>query len=489
MHLACLGHLGFAPHIPIPIPPPLEIMCAPHSHVTSAKQAARRGCKSALIEKHLHGGDCLNVGCVPSKALIRAARAIREVKRAAQFGINVKGDVTIDFPFIMERMRKLRARIAPADAVSLSASFGVDVYTGNAKLTGPNTLEVGGKTLNFKKCVVATGGSPLVHPIPGLADVPYHTNQQLFNLTSLPPRMVVIGAGPIGMEMAQSFAMFGSEVTVVDLSPKVLAREDQDAAALVEKSVAADGVKFEMGIKNMKIAHEAESARAKEFPLIKVTFDDSNGVPTVLECECLLVSTGRKPNVHGIGLEEANVKFHPSFGIEVDDLMQSTTNPNVYAVGDCTTKWQFTHMAGTMAQMVVSNALFNGERKVSELVIPRCTYTTPEVAGTGISEAELIQNKIEYDTFISHLNHNDRAILEENDHGFVKILCRKGTDNILGATIVAENAGDFISEVTVAIQAGVGLGAIGRTIHPYPTQAEAIAGCGFQFNFPRLPKM
>jgi len=283
--------------------------------------------------------------------------------------------------------------------------------------------------------------------------------------------MIVIGAGPIGMEMAQSFAMFGSEVTVVDLSPKVLGREDKDAAELVGKSLAADGVKFCLGITNMKISHVAESPRSKEFPVIKVSFTDSNGAEASVEGECLLVSTGRAPNVHGIGLEDANVKFDPRFGIEVDDLMQSTSNPDVYAVGDCTTKWQFTHMAGTMAQMVVSNALFNGDRKVSELIIPRCTYTTPEVAGTGLSEAELIQDKIEFDTFMSKLEHNDRAILESNDSGFVKILCKKGTDEILGASIVAENAGDLVSEVTVAIQAGVGLGAVGKTIHPYPTQA------------------
>lgn len=314
-------------------------------------------------------------------------------------------------------------------------------------------------------------------PIPGLRDVPYVTNKTLFNLTELPPRMVVVGAGPIGIEMAQTFALFGTHVTVLDIGEHILAREDVDAARIVEEAIVADGVHLCMGVKNMSFSHvPAQSG----FSIITASFELPDGSSSSLECETLLVATGRQPNVEGLGLDVAGIEYDARFGIPVDDLMV-TSNPNVYAIGDCSSKWQFTHMAGTQAMMVVENSQFEGQRKVSELVIPRCTYTSPEVAGTGMSEHDITEQGLEFDTYTSQLAHVDRAILESGDSGFCKILAKKDTGEILGATIVAENAGDIISELTLAIQSGVDLAAIGRTIHPYPTVAEAIAGCAHQY--------
>jgi len=329
--------------------------------LVSAKQCSRRGGRSALIEQHLHGGDCLNVGCVPSKALIGAARRVRAAKGAAAYGVGV-GEVTVDFPFIMQRMRSLRARISPADAVSATSTVGADVFQGRGVFTGPHTVVVNGKTLHFKKAVVASGGSPTVPPIPGLREVPYLTNRTLFNLTSLPPRMTVIGAGPIGLEMAQCFALFGAEVTVLDVAPKVLAREDQDAAKVIEQSVRADGVKFDLGIKNLRFKL-AKAAEGGGLPTVTAEYDDAEGVAVSLDCEALLCATGRAPNVEGLGLKEAGVEYEKRTGVAVNDQMQ-TSNPDIYAVGDCSTKWQFTHMAGTQAQMVVDNAVFGDEKKV-----------------------------------------------------------------------------------------------------------------------------
>jgi len=437
--------------------------------LVSAKQTARRGGRSALIEAHLHGGDCLNVGCVPSKALIRCARAIKDAKNAASLGIHV-GEVKVDFPFIMERMRKLRARIAPNDALTLTSKVGADVFQGKGRFTGEHTIEVNGKTLHFKKAVVATGGQPRVPPIPGLDKVPFVTNKTLFNLSELPRRMIV-GAGPIGIEMAQAFALFGSEVTVLDVGAKVLPREEPEAAAIIEAALREDGVTFYCGIKDLNFSSDSPKISTANFVC-------SDGTSSSLDADCLLVATGRAPNVQGIGLEEAKVEYDPRFGIPVNDLMV-TSNPDIYAIGDCSTKWQFTHMAGTQAMMVVENAVFGGDRKVSELVVPRCTYTHPEVAGTGMSETDIKEAGIEYEMYKADLTHNDRAILEGSDNGFCKIFIEKETAKVLGATIVAECAGEMISEISLAIYAGLTLPQIQRTIHPYPTVAECIAGCAF----------
>jgi pyruvate/2-oxoglutarate dehydrogenase complex dihydrolipoamide dehydrogenase (E3) component len=303
---------------------------------------------------------------------------------------------------------------------------------------GPNEIEVNGKILKFRKAVIATGGQAAVPSIPGLADAPYHTNATLFNVTALPPRVVVVGAGPIGLEMAQALAVFGSKVTCVLRSAKVLPKEDPDAAALVRAALERDGVAFVTGAAYKRVERDAPPKKGAAFPTIGVAVD-VDGAETRLECEMLLVATGRKPNVEHCGLDKAGVVFDVRDGVQVDDYLR-TTNPDVYAVGDVCTRYQFTHVAGTMAGMVVDNALFRGRHAFSKLVVPWATYTEPEVAHVGLYERDIASQGLACDTFTTALAHNDRAILEGATEGFVKVHCRKGTDEILGATIVADHA-------------------------------------------------
>jgi len=453
--------------------------------LVSSKQSARRGANSALIEYHLAGGDCLNVGCVPSKALIRAARCAKEAKtNSDELGVDISPSaVNVNFPKIMERMRRLRAHIAPADSLETSVAVGVDVYQGKAHITSPNTVEVNGQTLKFKNLVIATGGSAALPSIPGLKEAPYTTNATLYNLTTLPKRVIVIGGGPIGLEMAQAFAIFGSEVTVTLRSEKILPKEDPDAADIIHKTLEADGINFVTCCQYEKVTYEARAGQSigpggDVFPEISLNVTQG-GVTKVLKCDVLLVATGRKPNVEGLGLENAGVEYNTQDGVLVDNYLR-TSNPNVWAVGDVCTRFQFTHVAGAMAGMVVENALFGGDCQFDHTLIPWATFTEPEVAHTGLYERDFAERGIECETYKTGLEHCDRAILESATEGFVKIHVLKGTDTILGATIVAPCAGEMISELTVAMQADIGLGTLGRVVHPYPTIAEAIKGCGIR---------
>mmetsp|Transcript_30094 Transcript_30094/g.70163 ORF Transcript_30094/g.70163 Transcript_30094/m.70163 type:complete len:557 (+) Transcript_30094:91-1761(+) len=455
--------------------------------LVSSKQSARRGARSALIESHLAGGDCLNVGCVPSKALIRAARAVKEVRtHSKDMGVEIAGQVEVNFARVMERMRRLRATIAPADSYKTSAAVGVDCYQGRATFTARDALEVNGQTLRFKKAVIATGGSPALPHIAGLSDCPYTTNASLFNLTSLPPRIAVLGGGPIGLEMAQAMALFGSDVTVLLRGSKLLPKEDPDAAELVESALLADGVRIVRDVVFERIEH-TEVGTAEGWPLIQV-HTSVGGAGRVFGCELLLVATGRKPNVEGLGLEAAGVEFDVKEGVHVNQRLE-TSNPNIFAVGDVCTELQFTHVSGAMAGIVVENALFEGDRRFDKTLVPWCTFTEPEVAHTGLYEADFAARGIECETWKTDLQHNDRAILESSTSGFCKVHCRKGTDEILGGTIVGPSAGDLISELTVAIQAKIGLGVLGRVIHPYPTVAECIQACGISYNRTQWKKL
>jgi pyruvate/2-oxoglutarate dehydrogenase complex dihydrolipoamide dehydrogenase (E3) component len=446
--------------------------------VTSAG-AAGLGARVALVESHLLGGDCLNVGCVPSKALIRCARAAAAVRDAGQYGVRVDGSVSVDFGAVMERMRRLRAHIAPNDSAErFSRELGVDVFLGRARFTDEDSVEVGGETLRFKKAVVATGGSAAVPPIPGLDSAPYLTNATVFNLTTLPKRLGVIGAGPIGMELAQAFQRFGSEVTAFSRDSKILPKEDADAAAIVQASMVRDGVRFAFNVKYLRV----DSAGGQ--PPVTVVVE-RDGREEAYEFDALLVATGRKPNVTGLGLELAGIRFDPRSGVEVNDKLQ-TSNPNVFAVGDVASRYQFTHMADFMARMVIRNALFLGRDKVASLLVPWATYTEPEIAHVGLYERDLEDRGIAFATFTRELADVDRAILEGDTEGFVKIHVKKGTDEILGATIVAGHAGDLISEISVAMRAGMGLGTLSSVIHPYPTTAEAIRQTGDAYNRTRL---
>lgn len=443
--------------------------------LVTAAGAAGLGAKVALIEKHLLGGDCLNVGCVPSKALIRAARAVASVREAAGFGIRIRGEVDVDFAAVMERMRRLRADISPHDSAARFRDLGVDVFLGAARFAGRDSLEVGGQTLRFAKAVIATGARAAAPPIPGLAEVPYLTNETLFSLTELPKRFAIIGAGPIGCEMAQTFARFGSEVFLVESAPGILPREDRDAAQVVQAALVRDGVRILADGKNLALSKVPDGVRLQL---------ECAGNTQDLVVDRVLVAVGRAPNVEGLGLESAGIVYDRK-GVKVDDRLR-TSHPHVYACGDICSPFQFTHAADFMARIVIQNALFKGRARASGLLIPWCTYTSPEIAHVGFYESDAKQKGIEVDTFTQELSRVDRALLDGETDGFVKVLVRRGTDQLLGATIVAAHAGDLISELSLAMKGGLGLKAVGATIHPYPTQAEAIRRLGDLYGRTRL---
>ncbi len=469
-----------------PEPPPrynLVVIGAGTAGLVTAAGAAGLGARVALIERELLGGDCLNVGCVPSKALIRAARAAAQVRDAAQFGIHIPPGVRVDFAGVMQRMRRLRAGISPHDSAARFRGLGVDVYLGQAAFTGADTVAVAGKPLRFRRAVIATGARAHRPPIPGLAEAGFLTNETVFALTELPPRLAVIGAGPIGCELAQAFARFGSAVHVLGKHPQVLPREDPDAAARVEKALRQDGVQFTMNSQidrveirgHEKVVHLTAAALGAGLP----------SPPAQIIVDEILIGAGRVPNVDGLNLEAAGVRHDQRDGVAVNDRLQ-TTNPNVYAAGDVCSRFKFTHAADAMARIVIQNALFLGRARASALTIPWCTYTDPEIAHVGLYEHEAKQRGIAFRTFTQELADVDRAILDGEDQGFVKVLVRAGGDKILGATIVAAHAGDLISELTLAMVGGLGLKTIARTIHPYPTQAEAIKKVGDACNRTRL---
>ncbi len=452
----------------------LVVIGAGTAGLVTAAGAAGLGAKVALVERGLMGGDCLNVGCVPSKAIISAGRVAAAVRHAREYAIEVPNGSTVDFAAVMERMRKLRARISPNDSAKRFSDLGVDVYFGQASFVDSSTVDVNGTRLKFKRAVIATGARAAAPPIPGLDSVNYLTNETLFSLTKLPKRLGIIGAGPIGCEMAQTFAQLGSEVFLVEAEHGILPREDRDAAEIAQQAMIRDGVKLLCCGKNLTIKNGGG---------IRLTVE-SHGVQYDEPVDQLLVSVGRAPNVEKLNLEAVGVEFDKK-GITVNDRMQ-TTNRMFYAAGDVCSPYQFTHAADFMARTVIQNALFKGNKKSTSLVIPWCTYTSPEIAHVGLYEHQAKEKNIAIDTYIQKFHDVDRAILEGEEAGFAKVHVKKGTDKIIGATIVARSAGDLISEITLAMTHGLGLSKIGSTIHPYPTQAEAIRRLGDRYNRTRL---
>lgn len=444
--------------------------------LVSAAGAAGLGAKVALIERDLLGGDCLNVGCVPSKAIIAAARRAAQVRDADEFGIRVPDGVTADFGKAMERMRKLRADISPHDSAQRFKDLGIDLYLGGGKFIEKHTIEVKGQRLKFKKACIATGARASAPPIPGLDTVDYLTNETLFSLTELPERLGVIGAGPIGCEMAQSFARLGSEVFLVETAAGVLPREDPGAAAIVQASMEKDGVHVICCGRELKLS-PADGGKVR----LKVEVD-GGGYDHVVDK--LLVAVGRAPNVDGLGLEDIGIEFSKK-GVIVNDKQQ-TTVPHIYAAGDICSSYQFTHAADFMARNVIRNALFMGRAKTSSLIIPWATYTEPEIAHVGLYEKDAKEKGVDIATFTQPLSGVDRAILSGETEGFVKVHVKEGSDQIVGATVVGANAGDMIGELTLAMTNGIGLRKIANTIHPYPTVAEAIRKVGDLYNKTRL---
>jgi pyruvate/2-oxoglutarate dehydrogenase complex dihydrolipoamide dehydrogenase (E3) component len=422
------------------------------------------------------GGDCLNVGCVPSKALIRAARAWVDVRDAEAFGVKVPPGALVDFPAVMERMRRLRAGISRNDSAARYQGLGVDVFLGSARFAGPEVVEVAGQTLSFKKAVIATGARAAPPPIDGLGDGDYLTNETVFTLTELPRRLAVIGAGPIGCELSQAFTRFGAEVWLLEMAGQILPREDRDAALRVERAMTRDGVRI---VFNVKIRRVERRGRDRVLHL------EGGSAGDMLSVDEILVGVGRAPNVEGLNLEAAGVAYDRRAGVTVDDRLR-TTNPRIFAAGDVCSAYKFTHNSDFQARIAIQNALFLGRAKASALTVPWCTYTDPEIAHVGLTEREAAQRGVPITTFVQELEDVDRAILDSEAEGFAKVHVRRGTDTIVGATIVARHAGEMLPELTLALSKGVGLGAIARTIHTYPTQAEAIRKLGDAYNRTRL---
>ncbi|MFW6286616.1 MAG: mercuric reductase [Candidatus Sumerlaeota bacterium] len=455
----------------------LVVIGAGSGGLVSALGAAGLGARVALVEQHLLGGDCLNVGCVPSKALIRSAREARRVESAVEYGIHVRGELKVDFAEVMERVRKVRADISANDAVERCRDKGVDVYLGRGRFVSRDAVEVAGRRLCFSKAVIATGARPFVPPVDGLADCAYLTNENVFDLTSLPERLAVIGGGPIGCELSQAFAQLGSRVTVLSKAAQFLPKEDAFAAKILEGIFRREGVELCLGV-DVRSVRQCGAKTAIEF-------EGQDGGAREIESDAVLVATGRTPNVEDMGLDAAGVEYDVRHGVEVDSRLR-TTNPKIYAVGDVCMQYKFTHAADAAARMVIGNALFMGRGKVEDLIIPWCTYTEPEIAHVGLSESRAADEGIEIDTYKIDLSDVDRALTDGEEAGFAKIHTAKGKGRIMGATIVAQNAGDMISEVTLAMQSGAGLGDLSKTIHPYPTQAEVLRKAADAYNRTRL---
>ncbi len=446
----------------------LVVVGAGTAGLVSAAGAAGLGAKVALIERNLMGGDCLNVGCVPSKGVIRAARAAYDARNGAEFGVQFTAQPNIGFAAAMERMRRLRAGISGHDSAERFQKLGVDVFIGNGCFVGPLAVEVDGKRVEFDRAVIATGARAAELPAPGLGEAGYLTNETVFTLTALPRRIAVIGAGPIGCELAQSFARFGSEVYLIEALHGIMPNEDPDASDVVRESMMdRDGVKLMCCGKELKVSTADGHKR--------LTLDSHDNHYDIVVDE-ILVGGGRKPNLEGLGLEEAGVQY-TSQGVIVDDRLR-TTNSRIYAAGDICSRYKFTHAADAMARIVIANALFMARRRVTDLVIPWCTYTDPEIAHVGYYEKDAKEAGFDVATITQPLSEVDRAILDSEGEGFARVHYNKKTGRILGGTIVARHAGEMIGELTLAITAKQGMSVLSSTIHSYPTQAEALRKIG-----------
>ena len=428
--------------------------------LVSSYIAAAVKAKVALVEKHKMGGDCLNTGCVPSKALIRSAKMCAYGKRAEEFGFK-KTEITFDFKDVMQRVHNVIKAIEPHDSIERYTKLGVECIEGDAKIVSPHSVEVDGKTLTTRSIIVATGARPMVPPIPGLDKSDYLTSDTVWNLTELPKRMVILGGGPIGSEMAQAFARLGSEVTLVEMAPQILIREDEEVIRLVTEKFTKEGIKVLTGHK------------AKEFKE-NTLICEYEGKNVSVEFDKVVVALGRKANITGFGLEELGVEIRKTGTVDANPFLQ-TNIPSIYVCGDVTGPYQFTHTAAHQAWFASVNALFSPLKKfkVSYSVIPWATFTDPEVARVGLNEKDAKAQHIPYEVTTYGIDDLDRAIADSEAHGFVKVLTVPGKDKILGVTIVGTHAGDLIAEYILAMKYGLGLNKILGTIHIYPTLAEA----------------
>ncbi len=461
-----------------PTPAPrynLVVIGAGTAGLVAAAGAAGLGAKVALVERDFLGGDCLNVGCVPSKCVIRSSRVVAELRDAARLGVHA-GNVDVDFPAVMARMRRVRAHISAHDSAARFRDLGVDVFLGDGRFTGPDTVGVGGATLRFRRAAVTTGARAAHPPIPGLAEAGFLTNETVFSLTERPRSLAVIGAGPIGCELAQAFRRLGCEVVLFHDCPHILNREDADAAEILQRAFVREGIRLVL---------DARLTRVTTAGGAKTIAYEAGGAAATVSVDEILVGAGRVPNVEGLGLETVDVAYDRERGVHVDDRLR-TTNGRIYAAGDVCLSTKFTHVADAAARVVIQNALFLGRKRLSALTIPWCTYTDPEIAHVGLYERDAAARGIAVTTFVIPLADVDRAVADGEEDGFVKVHVRAGSDTILGATIVARHAGEMLNELTLAMVRRIGLGALASVIHPYPTQAEAIRKAGDAYNRTRL---
>jgi pyruvate/2-oxoglutarate dehydrogenase complex dihydrolipoamide dehydrogenase (E3) component len=442
----------------------LLVLGAGPAGLAAAQIAARDGAKVAVIERSLLGGTCLNKGCIPSKTIICTSRLYREMRDAEQFGGRTPSGIVVDFPGVMARVRRIRARIAERDSAEDLTALGIDLYRGEGRFSGPDSVTVGDRVLRFESALVATGARPVCPPIPGLDEAGYLTYETVFDLTECPKRLLVIGGGPVGCELAQAFARLGSRVTIAQIEPMFLGQEERDAAQLLSDAMARDGVEIHLDTQTTKVRVEGGDKI--------VTLVNAGTVQTVT-ADDILVGVGTTPNVDGLDLEAAGVAYDRKRGIRVDDFLR-TTNRRIFAAGDVCTEHKFPHVESVAGRIVVANAFFFGRQRLSREVVPWCTFTDPEIAHVGMYVTEARRLGVPVKTFTVLMHEVDRAITDGEEEGFVKIHVREGTGKILGATVVARHAGDLINEISLAMSAGLDLRTIARVNQPYPTQSQAI---------------
>ena len=445
----------------------LVVLGAGPAGLTAAWQAAKLGATVALIERRLLGGECINVGCIPSKALIRTSRLYADMRDAENLGAETPRHLHVDFAQAMTRLRRLRQRSGHADSAERLAGEGIDVYFGEARFAGRDTVTVAGKTLQFKKALIATGARPKLPSIPGLMEAGYLSNQNMFNLTRCPERLLIIGGGPLGCEAAQAFCRLGAKVILAQKDPMFLPGEERDAAQILSDCLARDGIEVHL---NTTVVAVGTADGRKLADLVQ------EGDATTVSVDEIIAGIGRSPNVEDLALYAAGVEYDAG-GVKVNDHLR-TTNARIFAAGDVCLEYKYTHAAEAAAGIAVQNALALGRRRLSDLVIPWCTYTDPEIAHVGLYPTGARQKAIPVKTYTILMHDVSRAVLDGEEEGFVKIHVKDGSDHIIGATIVARHAGEMISTVTLAMTTGLGLRAIAAVINPFPTQSDAIRMAG-----------
>jgi pyruvate/2-oxoglutarate dehydrogenase complex dihydrolipoamide dehydrogenase (E3) component len=457
----------------------LLIVGAGPAGLLSAQRAATQGAKVALIERNLLGGECLNTGCIPSKTIIRASRLYAEMRNAENFGARVPSGIQVDFPFLMERMKRVRTRIGNQNSLEKQlTSMGVELFRGQATFVQPLGVRVNERTLRFRKALIATGSRPMIPSIPGLEEAGFLTNENVFDLTELPRRLLVLGGGPLGCELAQAFCRLGSQVIIVQGEPMFLRQEERDAAQILSEALARDGIEIHLNTRAVSVRVDGNQK------LIDLVSEDYKSTVTV---DQILIGVGRTPNVEGLNLDAIGVKYDAENGIRINDFFK-TTNPKIFAAGDVCFEHTFTHIEDASAGIVVQNALFHGRERLSALTIPWCTYTDPEIAHVGVYVREAQKKGIAVKTFTVLMHDVDRAIADGEEEGFVKISVENDTDKILGATVVARHAGEMINDITLAMTSGIGLRALAKVIRAYPTQAQAIKMAADEYCRTHLPR-